>query len=97
MPEDHLNGGVSVRGYILPHKKNFSSEKAYMTAEGMNGWNAHQGFYIYRGKRLLLAGNWLGIFKQEDPYKLVRIQVDIPNTQDSEWKIDIKKSQAYPP
>ena len=97
MPEDHLNGGVTVRGYILPHKKNFSSEKAYMTAEGMNGWNAHQGFYIYRGKRLLVAGNWLGIFKQEDPYKLVRIQVDIPNTQDSEWKIDIKKSQAYPP
>ena len=97
MPEDHLNGGVTVRGYILPHKKNFSSEKAYMAAEGMNGWNAHQGFYIYRGKRLLLAGNWLGMFKQEDPYKLVRIQVDIPNTQDSEWKIDIKKSQAYPP
>lgn len=97
MPEDHLNGGVTVRGYILPHKKNFSSEKAYMTAEGMNGWNAHQGFYIYRGKRLLLAGNWLGMFKQEDPYKLVRIQIDIPNTQDSEWKIDIKKSQAYPP
>ena len=63
----------------------------------MNGWTAHQGFYIYRGKRLLLAGNWLGMFKQEEPYKLVRIQVDIPNAQDSEWKIDIKKSQAYPP
>ena len=24
MPEDHLNGGVTVRGYILPHQKNFS-------------------------------------------------------------------------
>ena len=95
--EDHLPGNVTVRGYVLPHKKNFSSEKAYNDAEGMNGWTAHQGFYIYRGKRLLLAGNWLGMFKQEEPYKLVRIQVDIPNTQDSEWKIDIKKSQAYPP
>lgn len=95
--EDHLPGNVTVRGYVLPHKKNFSSEKAFNDAEGMNGWTAHQGFYIYRGKRLLLAGNWLGMFKQEDPYKLVRIQVDIPNAQDSEWKIDIKKSQAYPP
>lgn len=97
MPEDHLNGGVTVRGVILPHKKNFTTERAYENAEGMNGWNSHQGFYIYRGERLLLAGNWLGMFKQEDPYKLVRIQVDIPNTQDSQWKIDIKKSQAYPP
>lgn len=95
--EDHLPGNVTVRGYVLPHKKNFTTEKAYNDAEGMNGWTAHQGFYIYRGKRLLLAGNWLGMFKQEEPYKLVRIQVDIPNTQDSEWKIDIKKSQAYPP
>lgn len=97
MTEDHLPGNVTVRGYILPHKKNFQDEKAYLAAEGMNGWNAHQGFYIYRGKRLLLAGSWLGMFKQEDPYKLVRIQVDVPNSQDSEWKIDIKKSQAYPP
>lgn len=71
--EDHLPGNVTVRGYVLPHKKNFSSEKAYNDAEGMNGWTAHQGFYIYRGKRLLLAGNWLGMFKQEEPYKLVRI------------------------
>lgn len=97
LPEDSLPGGVSIKGYVLPHEKNFSSPKAYEEAEGMNGWTAHQGFYIYRGKRLLLAGNWLGMFKQEDPYKLVRIQIDIPNTQDSEWKIDIKKSQAFPP
>ena len=97
LPEDTLPGRVSVKGYVLPHKNNFSSEKAYNDAEGMNGWASHQGFYIYRGKRLLLAGNWLGMFKQEDPYKLVRIQVDIPNTLDSEWKIDIKKSQATPP
>lgn len=97
LAEDHLPGNITVRGYVLPHKKNFSSEKAFDNAEGMNGWTSHQGFYIYRGKRLLLAGNWLGLFKQEEPYKLARIQVDIPNTQDSEWKIDIKKSQAYPP
>lgn len=97
LSEDSLPGKVSVRGFVLPHKNNFSSEKAYNEAEGMNGWTSHQGFYIYRGKRLLLAGNWLGMFKQEDPYKLVRIQVDIPNTLDSEWKIDIKKSQATPP
>lgn len=97
LSEDHLPGDVFVRGFVLPHKNNFSSERAYNAAEGMNGWTAHEGFYIYRGRRLLLAGGWLGMFKQEEAFKLVRIQVDIPNTQDSEWKIDIKKSQAVPP
>lgn len=94
---DYLFGGVEVKGFVLPHKKNFSSELAYNDAEGLNGWVAHQGFYVYRGKRLLLAGDWLGLFRKEEHYKLVRIQVDLPNTLDSEWQIDIKKSKATPP
>lgn len=96
-PEDSITGSISVKGYILPHPRNFSSEKSCKEAEGMNGWTSHQGFYVYRGKRLLLAGSWLGLFKKEEAYKLVRIMIDLPNTQDLKWKIDIKKSQAYPP
>lgn len=96
-PEDSIAGGITIKGFILPHPKNFSSEQACKVAEGMNGWTSHQGFYVYRGKRLILAGSWLGLFKKEEPYKLVRIMIDLPNTQDSLWKIDIKKSQAYPP
>ncbi len=96
-PQDVLRGGVTVKGYVLPHQNNFSSESAYKKAEGMNGWSGHQGFYVYRGKRLLLAGDWLGLFRKEEHYKLVRIQVDLPNTLDSEWQIDIKKSRAFPP
>lgn len=96
-PLEQIPGGVSVKGYVLPHQNNFSSPDAYKRAEGMNGWAGHQGFYVYRGKRLLLAGDWLGLFRKEEHYKLVRIQVDIPNTLDSEWQIDIKKSRAFPP
>lgn len=94
---ESLRGGGSVKGYVLPHQNNFSSEAAYKKAEGINGWSGHQGFYVYRGKRLLLAGDWLGLFRKEEHYKLVRIQVDLPNTLDSEWQIDIKKSRAFPP
>lgn len=94
---DFLAGGARMRGFVLPHKNNFSSEAAYKKAEGINGWNAQQGFYVYRGKRLLLAGDWLGIRRKEEHYKLVRIQIDLPNTLDTEWQIDIKKSRAYPP
>lgn len=96
-PEDHLPGYVIMKGFVLPHKANFSTERAYSTAEGPNGWSAQQGFYVYRGKRLLLAGDWLGLFRKEEHYKLARIMIDLPNSQDAEWQIDIKKSKAYPP
>ena len=72
-------------------------EQAFKKAEGINGYPAQQGFYVYRGNRLLLAGDWLGLFRKEEHYKLVRIQLDLPNTLDADWQIDIKKSTATPP
>lgn len=88
---------AEIKGFVLPHKNNFSSEQAFKKAEGINGYPAQQGFYVYRGNRLLLAGDWLGLFRKEEHYKLVRIQLDLPNTLDSDWQIDIKKSTATPP
>ena len=88
---------AEVRGYVLPHKSKFSSEDAYKNSEGMFGQPAQQGFYVYRGRRLLVAGSWLGLFRKEEHYKLVRIKIDLPNTLDTTWKIDIKKSTATPP
>ena len=46
---------------------------------------------------MLLAGDWLGLFRKEEHYKLTRIQIELPNTLDAEWQIDIKKSVARPP
>jgi hypothetical protein len=97
LSDDSISGGAKMKGYVLPHKNNFSSEQAYKKSEGINGYPAMQGFYVYRGKRLLLAGDWLGLFRKEEHYKLVRIQIDLPNKLDTEWQIDIKKSKAYPP
>lgn len=94
---DELPGGVMVKGYVLPHKAAFSTETAYHRAAGPSGWNTQQGFYVYRGKRLLLAGDWLGMFKKDEQNKLARIAIDLPNSQDIEWQIDIKKSKANPP
>jgi hypothetical protein len=94
-PEEHIGGAV-MKGYVLPHKSHLT-EDTYKIAEGANGWNNQQGFYVYRGKRLMLAGDWLGLFRKEEHYKLVRIQIDLPNTLDSDWQIDIKKSSARPP
>lgn len=96
-PEEQLqNGQVTVKGYVLPHKSKIS-ESRFRYAEGPKGWNEHQGFYIYRNQRLLVAGDWLGMFRKEEHFKLARIQVDLPNTLDAEWQIDIKKSVARLP
>ncbi|MBC3539575.1 ATP-binding protein [Rufibacter sediminis] len=96
-PEDPLqNGKVKLRGYVLPHKSKLTDTK-FREAEGPKGWNAHQGFYIYRKDRLLLAGDWLGMFRKEEHFKLARISVDLPNNLDASWQIDIKKSVARPP
>jgi hypothetical protein len=56
-----------------------------------------QGFYIYRNKRLLIWGNWFGLAHKLDKTKLCRIQIDIPNSLDQLWALDIKKSAAIPP
>lgn len=94
--EPFQNGKVIVKGFVLPHKSKIT-EEVYRKAEGPKGWNAQQGFYIYRNERLLVAGDWLGMFRKEEHYKLARIMIDLPNSLDREWQIDIKKSVARPP
>jgi hypothetical protein len=87
---------VNVKGYVLPHKSKLT-EQEFKRAAGPKGWNEQQGFYIYRNQRLLVAGDWLGMFQKEEHNKLCRILIDLPNTIDDKWQIDIKKSVARPP
>jgi hypothetical protein len=56
-----------------------------------------QGFYIYRQMRLVIWGTWFGILPKSGMSRLARVQVDVPNTLDHLWALDIKKSAAVPP
>ncbi|MEN7551870.1 ATP-binding protein [Rapidithrix thailandica] len=97
-PETVLEGGkIRIKGFILPHRSKLTTEQYNYGKGPEDSWTAHQGFYVYRNKRLLVAGDWLGIFKKEVHYDLCRISVDLPNTMDDEWQVDIKKSIARPP
>jgi hypothetical protein len=97
-PETKLEGGkIKIKGFVLPHRSKLSAEQ-YNSGKGpKDSWTAHQGFYVYRNRRLLVAGDWLGLFKREVHYDLCRIQIDLPNSFDDNWQIDIKKSIARPP
>jgi len=89
---------ITVHPFVLPHLSKVDAA-THAKAAGLRGWNAHQGFYIYRNRRLLVAGEWLGLkgWRQEEHYKLARIRVDLPNALDHEWEIDVTKSRARPP
>jgi len=95
------SGLVSAQSHVLPHKDRLSDQE-YNSIAGPDGWTAQQGFYVYRNERLLVAGNWLGLgqgrpWTKEEAYRLTRISLDIPNSADADWKIDIRKSIARPP
>lgn len=94
-------GLVLAQCHVLPHRDKLSNDEFDENA-GPAGWTAQQGFYVYRNERLLVAGGWLGLGKpkawnREEAYRLARIRLDIPNTADADWKIDVRKSTARPP
>jgi len=91
-------GRVHVAPYVLPHASKIDRE-THSRAGGEHGWNAHQGFYVYRARRLLVAGDWLGLrrMQQEEHYKLARIRIDLDNAMDEAWQIDVRKATARIP
>ena len=88
---------VSVIPYVLPHVSRRSEQESSRGA-GPQGWNAQQGFYVYRNGRMIVAGGYLDYdVKSEPHYSLARIMVDITNDMDHEWSIDVRKAVASPP
>lgn len=89
-------GNVEITYFILPHMSEIGKTD-YENSGGSLGWFQEQGFYIYRGDRLLVAGDWLGLEKKRDYSKLSRIAINFSNATDFNWQLDIKKSTATPP
>lgn len=87
---------VSAQPYTLPFL-NKLTETDRRRAGITTTLRDSQGFYIYRQKRLVIWGTWFGIVPKDGMGRLARVQVDVPNTLDHLWALDIKKSAAVPP
>ena len=92
-------GKLTVEPFILPAKAKFSDSAEFERAGGINGWNAQQGFYIYRNRRLIVNGGWLNLrrMKADEHTKLARIILNFTSDDDHLWDIDVSKSKASLP
>ena len=73
------------------------TEKDKKLIGGIENLRAKQGFYIYRNNRLIIWGTWFGMKPRAELTKNARIRVDIPNSLDDIWSIDVKKQNATIP
>ena len=100
LPEERLildGQGIMVVPFVLPHHSKLTDEE-HTRAAGPRGWNEHQGFYIYRCRRLIVPGTWLNLgLRKEEHFKLARIRVDLPNSVDTQWQLNVMKSHVAAP
>lgn len=87
---------IAIQPCTLPHYSDLT-EKDIALLGGSDRIRDDQGFYIYRQDRLINYGTWFKIKVKNEPAKYARIKVDIPNTLDDIWSIDVKKQEAYIP
>lgn len=84
------SASLEVKAYLLPRKDEFSTKEA--AARSRLG-NDTQGFYVYRENRLIYFGNWMGMFKNEPHFSLLRVEVSFNHIADDYLNVDIKKSR----
>lgn len=89
-------GHIIIQTHVLPHFKNMDPERLEELG-GADGIAQGQGIYIYREKRLINSGGWLGMARSGQLGALARVQVDIPSSLDNDWSTDVKKASLQMP
>lgn len=87
---------ITLKPYVLPHLSKLKQEDLDKLG-GKERIRSEQGFYVYRNKRLIIWGTGFRLERKDELNKLARVRVDIPNSLDYMWAIDIKKSTASLP
>lgn len=87
---------IYIKPFILPFISDLS-EKDKKLIGGLENLRQRQGFYVYRNNRLIIWGTWFGMKPRAELTKNARIRVDIPNSLDDIWSINITKQTASIP
>lgn len=96
--EKYEDNRIVITPYILPHSSKLTSLAEREEAEGIRGWDANQGFFVYRRNRMIIAGGYFDLGIKTNPsHRLARIKVDLTNEFDLDWKVDIRKEDVIPP
>ncbi len=85
-----VKASFKVRAFILPRKEEFTNE-ALRDAARIS--NERQGVYVYRENRLIHGPDWLGMYKQEPHFSLLRVELSFDHRLDEGFQVDIKKSR----
>ena len=90
-----INGQkVVVTPYVLPPESKMTPQDIAKIGGAQRNL---QGFWVYRNRRLIIPGTWFKLSRSKELTKLARVRVEIPNSMDSIWDIDVKKSSASVP
>lgn len=87
---------IHVKTFVLPFISDLSDKDKRLVG-GIENLRQRQGFYVYRNQRLIIWGTWFNMKPRAELTKNARVRVDIPNSLDDIWSIDIKKQTATIP
>lgn len=88
---------VRYRPYVLPPQRDFSDDESFRRASGPLQWNRQQGFYIYRGDRMIQSGGWSWMRGVDEHVKLARAALEFWPDLDEEFGINVQKMRVKLP
>lgn len=88
---------LTIEGYILPSRSIQESKNNSIWTLPNKGLMDMEGIYIYREGRIILYGGWNGIIKKAPRLQLARIKVDIGNSIDHLFHLNVAKSSIVIP
>ena len=99
IPFDSEGNKFKFKGHVLRHRSEFKNENQYKLQSKIGTFFHNQGIFVYRNKRLIYRGGWLGLFNREHHYILARVEIDLSNSNesDSSWDVNISKSSVRIP
>lgn len=90
---DHAGHRVRVNPVVLPHPFRLGS------SDHRSALTDRQGFYVYRGDRLVIPGGWLDLhtLDEVEDTSLARVSVVIPPEAASHWELDLRNKSVRLP